>query len=134
MIDGANTASRQQAAVLTGVITKISFKCTALAVAFLASAAPAFTVHQYRIIDLGLAPGTKSTVARAISENGAIAGESGSQGGNADYRIDGGIVPLLTLLGGTNFVSRGIIYSGVVTATVGKLRACTAKPATAFRA
>lgn len=89
-----------------------------VAAALLAAATPALAVQQYRIIDLGLAPGTQSSVARAISENGIIAGEAGGQSANAGYRMDGGLTPLATLSGATNFVTRGVNDAGVVAATV----------------
>ena len=91
---------------------KIQFTAVALAAALLASAAPALAVRQYKIIDLGLAPGTQSTVARAISGNGTIVGEAGGQSANSGVRLDGGVTPLPTLSGGTNFVTRGVNDSG----------------------
>jgi|JI10StandDraft_1071094.scaffolds.fasta_scaffold01720_20 hypothetical protein len=97
---------------------KIQFTAVALAAALLASAAPALAVRQYKIIDLGLAPGTQSTVARAISGNGTIVGEAGGQSANSGVRLDGGVTPLPTLSGGTNFVTRGVNDSGVAAATV----------------
>lgn len=97
---------------------KIQFTAAAVAAALLASTSPALALTQYRITDLGLAPGTESTVARAISANGAIAGEAGGQGANAGYRLDGGITPLASIAGATNFVTRGVNNAGVAAATV----------------
>jgi len=84
----------------------------------LGTAVPAAAVQHYRITDLGLALGTQSTVARAISSSGVIAGEAGGSTANTGYRLDGGVAPLVSILGATNFVTRGVNDSGQVAATV----------------
>lgn len=83
------------------------------------AATPAAAVQRFVLTDLGALPDSLSSVARAISQNGAIGGESGlGAGGNNGTRFDGGPVLLPGLGGSTNTVIRGINNAGVAAATI----------------
>ncbi len=85
----------------------------------LALTTSANAVTHYKLTDLGVVSTATTSVARAISDNGAIAGESGNApGSNRGARFDGGAQFLPTLAGGTNTVIRGVNNSGVAAATV----------------
>jgi uncharacterized membrane protein len=87
---------------------------TAIAVALMMVATSAEAATLYRLTDLGVLPGSTTSVARAISNSGAISGESGGGSGqNTGVRFDGGIVALPTFAGVNNTVIRGINNSGV---------------------
>jgi uncharacterized membrane protein len=90
----------------------ISRAAVALALITVATNAEAATL--YRLTDLGALPGSTTSVARAISNSGAIAGESGDGAlQNTGVRFDGGITALPTFAGVNNTVIRGINNSGI---------------------
>ncbi len=97
---------------------KISHALIAVALATVTPSAEAATL--YRLTDLGIAPGQVSSIARTISNSGAIGGESGdqNQSQNVGVRFDGGLTVLPTLSGGTNTVIRGINNSGTSAAVI----------------
>ena len=88
-------------------------------VAALTVATSAEAATLYRLTDLGVLPGVPTSVARTISNSGAIGGESGvGSNQNTGVRFDGGIVALPTLAGGDNTVIRGINNAGVSAAVI----------------
>jgi uncharacterized membrane protein len=90
----------------------ISRAAVALALITVATSAEAATL--YRLTDLGALPGSTTSVARAISNSGAIAGESGDGSlQNIGVRFDGGITALPTFAGVDNTIIRGVNNSGV---------------------
>jgi uncharacterized membrane protein len=84
-----------------------------------ALAAPANAAQRYILTDLGIIPGAGYSLARAISQNGVIVGESGTDGvDGTGVRFDGGITVLPGLPGGNNTVIRGVNNAGVAAATI----------------
>ena len=91
----------------------------ALTVTLVLTATSANAATRYKLTDLGILPGSGSSVARTISNSGAIAGESGQgQGQNTGVRFDGGISALPSLPSTNNTVIRGINDAGVAAATL----------------
>ena len=75
--------------------------------------------QRYLLTDLGILPGQGYSVARAISQNGVIVGESGTSGlDGTGVGFNGGVTILPGLPGGTNTIIRGVNNAGVAAATI----------------
>lgn len=95
------------------IVARLTVAVSAL-LATAVSAAP-----HYRYTDLGILSGDESSVARAISDNGYIAGESGFGSQlNRVTRFDGGPQALPTLTGAFTTSTRGINTSGIAASVV----------------
>jgi uncharacterized membrane protein len=80
-----------------------------IALALITVATSADAVTLYRLTDLGALPGSATSAARAISNSGAISGESGDGAiQNIGVRFDGGIIALPTFAGVDNTIIRGV--------------------------
>ncbi len=86
----------------------------AIALALITVTTSAKAATLYRLTDLGALPGSATSAARAISNSGAISGESGDGAiQNIGVRFDSGIVALPAFAGVDNTIIRGINNSGV---------------------